>query len=484
MFGFKCGIKFRGVREKGFLASFVSMLALVFVGILQLPAIASLSNPHPVPPLPIQVHRQIAQAPTLPPAPLSSTLSPSPEIPVADTALLFQNDRYAVRIFKEGEQAYINVYDKANQTQPVDKVPVRITPASDPEKDPTKYIATLGDQQYVVVINPLGASELSIIKGGAEVYRQTSNQVAIARKLPEFSTQPGLENPARDLIRTIFKNFAALTLFTLMFSMGLRWTFADVVWLWRRPSLLVRSLIAVFVAVPLFGVLLGFMPGFTVAERLGVGAMMICPGAPTIPQKSLKAGGHSQFAASLQFTVCLLAIVSIPLTASILSQFYPNQAWLSPQEIGKQVFLAQVLPMGLGVLLAQYQPKLAADWLEPTHKLANLLFALLAIALLVVSLHKVLAAGFLTYLAIAGMAIASLVCGHLLGGPDPNTRTDLAYATVTRNAGLAILLVTLNFPNLDFVKGGIISTLITYALIAAIVSIPYTIWRKRSLLKS
>lgn len=52
---------------------------------------------------------------------------------------------------------------------------------------------------------------------------------------------------------------------------------------------------------------------------------------------------------------------------------------------------------------------------------------------------------------------------------------------VQPHAGLAILLVTLNFPNLDYVKGGIINTLITYALVTAIVTIPYTIWRKRSL---
>ncbi|MDX2230349.1 MAG: hypothetical protein NW220_11975 [Leptolyngbyaceae cyanobacterium bins.349] len=457
---------------------------MALVGIGQLSAIASLPQSDWKPQHSVESPDWLAQAPTPTSTPASAAPIALEEIPVADTALLFQNDRYAVRIYQEGAQAYVNVYDKVNQTQPLDRVPVAITPAGNPAKDPTKYIATVGDQQYIVVINPLGTSELTILKGGTVVYRQGSNQVAIARAIPQISSQAAPETQTQELMRTIFKNFAALTLFVLMFSMGLRWTFADVIWLWRRPSLLVRSLISVFVAVPLFGVLLGFMPGFTVAERLGVGAIMICPGAPTIPQKSLKAGGHEQFAASLQFTVCLLAIVSIPLTASLLSQFYPNQAWLSPQEIAHQIFLAQVLPMGVGVLLAQYLPKLAHDWQEPVGKIANLLLVLLAIALLVVSLHKVLAAGFLTYLAIAGMAIASLVCGHLLGGPDPNTRTDLAYATVTRNAGLAILLVTLNFPNLDFVKGGIISTLITYALITAIVSIPYTVWRKRSLVKS
>lgn len=472
MFTLKVHTLLKKALRKYFLVNFLSVLLLVLAGNTSLSAIAAFP----------QTALTLSQAPT--PTVTSAPAIAPPEIPVADTALLFQNDRYAVRIYKEGEQAYLNVYDKVSQAQPLDRVPVSITPAGNPDKDPTKYLATIGDQQYIVMINPLGASELTILKGGVVIYRQGGNQVAIARKISEISAEPTAPNPTRDLVRTIFKNFASLTLFALMFSLGLRWTFADVVWLWRKPSLLVRSLISVFIAVPLFGVLIGFIPGFTIAERLGIGAMMICPGAPTIPNKSLKAGGNEQFVASLQFTVCLLAVVSIPLTTSILSQFYPNQAWLSPQTIANQIFFAQVLPMGLGVLLAQYAPNLADQWQEPTSKLANLMFALLAITLLVVALDKVLNTGFVTYLVIAGMAIASLVCGHLLGGPQADTRSDLAYATVTRNAGLAILLVTLNFPNLDYFKGGIISTLITYALIAAVVSIPYTIWRKRSLVAS
>ena len=470
MFRFNLSSLLEKVSKHSFLVSFLGVLVLMSVG--NLSTIAALP----------QTALTISQAPT-PTVTSSPAIAPS-EVPVTDTVLLFQNDRYVVRVYQEVGQVYINVYDKTNQSQLLDKVPVSITPAGNPDKDPTKYLATIGDHQYIVMINPLGASELMILRRGAIIYRQGGNQVAIARKIPAISSQPEPESPTRDLIRTSFKNFATLTLFVLMFSMGLRWTFADVVWLWQRPSLLLRSLVSVFIAVPAFGMLIGMIPGFTVAERVGIGVMMICPGAPTIPRKSLQAGGNEPFAASLQFTVCLLAIVSIPFTASVLAHFYPNQIWLAPPEIAKQIFFAQVLPMGVGVLLAQYLPKLASEWLEPLHKMANLLLALLAIALLVVCLHKVLTAGWGLYLAIAGMAIASLACGHLLGGPQVDTRIDLAYATITRNAGLAVLLVTLNFPNLDFVKGGIISTLITYALITAIVSIPYTIWCKRSLTPS
>ena len=475
MFPFKSNLISKRAFSKVFLISFLAVFTMILVGTLHSLTIASSAMTNPDSAMNQKAYSQelIAQSPT--PAQPTPLTSPAPsQISTSDTALLFQNDRYAVRVFREGDQAYLNIYDKENQTQQLEKVPVSITPAINPKKDSTIYIATIGDRQFIVSISPLGASDLTILQGGTKVYSQGSNQVEIARKIPTVSEQTEPTNPTLKLVRIIFTNYAKLTLFTLMFSMGLRWTFEDVFWLWKQPSLLLRSLLSVLIALPLFCVLVGFIPGFTVAERIGIGVMVGCPGAPMIPFKSLKAGGNPKFVGSLQFTICVLAVISVPLTAFIAAKFYPNQVWIAPLEIAKQIFFAQVLPMGLGVLIAQYSPKLAKDLFVPMNKIATILMLVLAVALLVITLDKVLNAGFLTYLAVVFLSIASLVSGHLLGGPEPNTRTPLAYATVTRNAGLAFYLVSQNFPDLDYVKSGIVSTIVAYALIAAIVSILYT----------
>lgn len=477
MFPFKSHIICKRASSKVFLINFLAVFIIILAGTLHSFTIASSAMTNPDSAMNQKTYSQelIAQSPIPTPAQPTPATSPAlPEISSSDTALLFQNDRYAVRVFREGEQAYVNIYDKENQTQQLEKVPVSITPANNPTKDPIVYIATIGERQFIISINPLGASDLTILRRGIVVYNQGSNQIEIARKIPGISKQTEPTNPTRKLVRTIFINYAKLTLFTLMFSMGLRWTFEDVVWLWKQPSLLLRSLISVLIAVPLCGVLVGFIPGLTVAERIGIGVMVGCPGAPMIPFKSLRAGGHPKFVGSLQFTICVLAVISVPLTASIAAKFYPDQVWIAPLEIAKQIFFAQVLPMALGVLIAQYSPRLAKDLFVPISKIATILLLVLAVALLVITLDKVLNAGFLTYLAIVFLSIASLVSGHLLGAPQPNMRIVLAYATVTRNAGLAFYLVSLNFPDLDYVKSGIVSTIVGYALIAAIVSILYT----------
>lgn len=480
MFPLKSYLISKRVFSKVFLSSFFAVFTIILAVTLHSLTITSsaLTNPDSAMNQTVYSQALIAQSPM----PTSDQPSPNiaDQIPTADTALLFQNDRYAVRVFREGNKAYANIYDKENKTLTLKKVPVSITLAKNPKKDPIKYIATIGNQQYIVIISPLGASELTILKEGTVVYRQESNQVEVAQKVPGISDQIEPVNPILAMVRTIFINYAKLTIFALMFSMAIRWRFEDVVWLGQQPSLMLRSLISVFIALPLLGALTMLIPGLTVAQHIGIWAMITCPGAPMIPFKSLQAGGNTKFVASLQFMVCILAIISIPLTVLILSQFSPNEAWLSPQEIAKQIFFAQVLPMGIGVLLAQYAPKLADDLVEPVTKIAKFMLLLVTIVLLAVTLEKVLNAGFSAYLAMGFISIASLTCGHFLGGPQPETQTVLAYATATRNAGLAILLVSLNFPNLDYIKGGIIDTLITYALIAAFVSIPYTIWRKQT----
>lgn len=471
MFPLKSDLMSKRIFSKVFLISVLAVFTVILTVILH-PASFAITNPT------VYGQELIAQSgeQPSPSAPLN--------IPTADTALLFQNDRYAVRVFREGNKAYVNIYDKENKTLTLKKIPVLITPAKNPKKDPIKYVAAVGNQQYIVIISPLGSSELTILKGGSEVYRQGNNQVEVAQKVPGVSDQTEAVNPTLALVRTIFVNYAKLTIFALMFSMAIRWRFEDVLWLGKQPSLMLRSLVSVFLAVPLLGALTMLIPGLTVAQHIGMWAMITCPGAPMIPFKSLQAGGNAKFVASLQFMVCILSIISIPLTALILGQFSPNQAWLSPQEIAKQIFFAQVLPMGIGVLLAEYAPKLAEDLVEPVAKIAKFMLLLVVIILLAVTLEKVLNAGFWAYLAMALMSVGSLACGHFLGGSEPDTQTVLAYSTATRNGGLAVLLVSLNFPNLDYIKGGIIDSLITYALIAAFVSIPYTIWRKRTIVKT
>ncbi|MBK8318319.1 MAG: hypothetical protein IPL05_06765 [Betaproteobacteria bacterium] len=46
--------------------------------------------------------------------------------------------------------------------------------------------------------------------------------------------------------------------------------------------------------------------------------------------------------------------------------------------------------------------------------------------------------------AVAMITLLALCLGHLLGGPEPGTRTATAIASAARNPGLALLVASLN----------------------------------------
>jgi bile acid:Na+ symporter, BASS family len=69
------------------------------------------------------------------------------------------------------------------------------------------------------------------------------------------------------------------------------------------------------------------------------------------------------------------------------------------------------------------------------------------------------------------MAAAGLVSGHYLAGADPTTRQTIALTNGSRNAGLALALITLNFPT---VAHEVLVTIAAYAVMSAIAAKVYT----------
>lgn len=88
--------------------------------------------------------------------------------------------------------------------------------------------------------------------------------------------------------------------------------------------------------------------------------------------------------------------------------------------------------------------------------------------------HVVLGAGPRVVLAIVVVTLLALAAGHLLGGPEPATRTATAISSAARNPGLALLVATLNSAS-PAVEAGVLA----YFLVAAVTLLPYVAWRRR-----
>jgi predicted Na+-dependent transporter len=273
----------------------------------------------------------------------------------------------------------------------------------------------------------------------------------------------------------LFSIVAAATVFAIMFDLGLAIVPGEFRWVVERPGLVLRSLFAVLVAVPALSWIVARAFDLPRAAEIGIVLMAISPGAPVALRRSLGAGGHRSFAPALQIAVAALAVVSMPLSIAAFNEYYGGQATILPQVLARQVFVAQLLPLGLGVGARYFLPAQAAR-LEPRlRRIAGVLLVLLLALALIDIWEVVVGAGLRVTLAIVIATVLALAVGHLLGGPDPATRTATAISSAARNPGLALLVATLNAAS-----PAITATVLAYLVIAAVTLIPYVTWRKRT----
>jgi BASS family bile acid:Na+ symporter len=122
-------------------------------------------------------------------------------------------------------------------------------------------------------------------------------------------------------------------------------------------------------------------------------------------------------------------------------------------------------------------PALAQEFDDPLNRISTAMLVGVVLWVRAMGLPLVLKAGVLAVVAVVLMAAISLLAGHFLGGPDPTTRQTIAIANATRNAGLAIALIALNFPQSVH---AILTTIATYAVISGIAGAIYAkLYNKR-----
>jgi BASS family bile acid:Na+ symporter len=267
----------------------------------------------------------------------------------------------------------------------------------------------------------------------------------------------------------------AATVFTVMFTVGLSIVLGELKWIWQRPAPMVRGLFAVLIAVPALALVISRALELPRFSEIGLVLMAIAPGAPVALRRSLEAGGHHAFAPSLQIAVAVLAVVSMPLSIAALNHLYGGHASISPWDVARQVCVAQLLPLALGMGVRKSGASLAMR-IEPRLRQvsAGLLVAVLALVL-IDTWRTLLDANPRALAAIALTLGAALADGHWLGGPEPAMRTAVAISSAARNPGLALLVATVNHAPSE-----VTAVILAYLVVAVFGIVPYIAWRRRA----
>ena len=262
-----------------------------------------------------------------------------------------------------------------------------------------------------------------------------------------------------------------LSVGALILAIGMGSTFSDLTYLWKRPGLLLRSLLAMYVLVPLAAFLLvKFLP-IAPGVKAALLVLAVSAGAPLLPKK-LGAFRSDAYVFSLVVTSSLLAIALVPAWVAVLGEHFEVATDLTPGTVAIAVAKAFLAPLAIGMAIRALWPKLGERFSDKILTVAGLLLAACGLVLLVTHWQLFTQMGWVGVSAVIVLMLIALAIGHLLGGPSPDDRTALAIACATRHIGIAVLVATA-------FRGPRTAVLIAgYVVCSALVSIPYLRWRR------
>jgi BASS family bile acid:Na+ symporter len=261
-----------------------------------------------------------------------------------------------------------------------------------------------------------------------------------------------------------------------VFGLGLRTAPNDVLYVVRRPGLLGRSLLAMFVIMPMIAVLLVRTLTLRPSVEIALVALALSPIPPLLPGKAEKAGGHGSYPLGLLVIAGLLSAVTVPATLALFGSYYTRPFAMSSAAIAGVVLKMIIAPLAAGMAFRALLPSVASRLAKPVGLVAKVLLGLGVLAILIAAMPSVLAlTGGGTLLVVTAFVAAGLGVGHWLGGPDRDHRIVLALSTASRHPAIALAIAKENFPNEPYLGAAIL----LYLLVNAAIGIPYQARQRR-----
>jgi BASS family bile acid:Na+ symporter len=260
-----------------------------------------------------------------------------------------------------------------------------------------------------------------------------------------------------------------------VFGYGLKTTTDALLYTLRRPGLLARSLICVFVIMPALAFVLTRFFNIRHEVEVALVALAISPVPPLLPMKEMKAGGRISYGLGLLALLALLSIATIPLAIEVLERLFDQSFAVAPSAIARLALVTVLVPLVAGIIVHARAPRMA-ERIAPVLSLGAKWLLVAAAAMLLASVWRTVweATGQGAVVTITVFVVVGLAVGHLLGGPERETSMVLGMSCACRHPAIAFTIASANFPDQRF--GGAI---ILYLLVSLLFGIPYVRWNRQ-----
>lgn len=278
-------------------------------------------------------------------------------------------------------------------------------------------------------------------------------------------------------VKTLIPLLLQVSIMLIVFSYGLQSTLKDALYLFHRPGLLLRSVTAMYIIMPIIAVALVRAIDLPPAVKIAIVTLSVSPIPPLLGSKSLKAGGQGSYVIGMLVAPAILAIAFIPLALALFERIF--QIPLATKGVGVMKIVATSLlaPLAVGMLVRKLLGARALRLAKPLSLVATIILLAGVVPVLFVmwpALRALTGNGTLAVMAL--FAAIGVIVGHVLGSEEQGHRQVLALSTATRHPGIAMAIASANFPDLRETAPAVL----LYVLVSAIVTAPYFIWRKKS----
>jgi len=239
-----------------------------------------------------------------------------------------------------------------------------------------------------------------------------------------------------ELLRQSVPLAIAIFLVTAMLSLGLDMTVKQVIEPLQKRRLVIMSLLASALAVPLIAIVLTRV--IPVEEALATGLIVYALAAGTEggPKFVQLVNGNTPFAFGLLALLLTVTVIFLPLVINVA---IPG-AQVSLGEVVAKLLLLVAVPIGVGMLVNARLTALAERISPAIHRLSMIFLALLFTLVIYVNVEAIVSLQWTALLAGLLLFTISYGVGYAAGGPLPEDRKALAFMTFARNGSISMLI--------------------------------------------
>lgn len=243
----------------------------------------------------------------------------------------------------------------------------------------------------------------------------------------------------------------------------------------RTPALALRAVLAMYVALPAFVLLLAWLlplPASVVAVLLG---FAVAPVLPPWAKNGAAVGGKDDYLIGLELLSAGVGLLCVPIFIWLVSRAFGVVTTLDPLAVEGVLLVTFVAPLAVGMGITRFFPGAAPRIAGFADRAGGALVLFEGVFMFFLYGQAILGLiGHGTLVAIVAVIVFGLLVGHLLGGPDPGNRGALASATVSRHPVIALLLASSAFPEQQM---AVMGAVLFYLIAALALTMPYERWR-------